>query len=172
MRFLPAVPLLLCACAAAPCPDEDAVRERAADGAQVFPLFRELVRCRDFGLAHNLLSPETKKHLPYEAFAIAFTTFEASRRLIDGSEVHAFDPPTGRLRVCNPEFGVGRDLRVRKWLTIHVLDLSPDDVEYLKGRTLGWFRHQTDRADGWHFAYPPDWTYAPAGRSCICGKRA
>jgi hypothetical protein len=61
---------------------------------------------------------------------------------------------------------------VRKWLTIHVLDLSPDDVEYLKGRTLGWFRHQTERADGWHFAYPPDWTHAPVGRSCICGKRA
>lgn len=173
MRPLLAAGLLACsACASAPCPDEDQVRERAADPAQVFALFQELVRCRDYGLAHNLLSPEARRDLPYEAFAIAFTTFEASRRMIDGAQVHACDPAAGLVRVCNPEFGMSRDLRLKKRLTIHVLDLTKDDVEHLRGRVLGWFRRQTDRADGWHFAYPPDWDYAPVRRACICGRRA
>jgi len=172
MRPFLAAALLAGGCASAPCPDEDQVRDRVADPAQVFPVFQELVRCRDYGLAHNLLSPDSKKHLPYEAFAIAFTTFEASRRMIDGAEVHACDPAAGRIRVCNPEFGVGRDLRLKKWVGIYVLDLTGDDVEYLKGRALGWFRRQTERADGWHFAYPPDWEYAPVRGACICGRRA
>jgi hypothetical protein len=176
MRLSLTAALLLWAaagCAAAPaCPDSDQVAERAKDPAGVFPAFQELVRCGDYGLAHKLLSPETVKRFPYEAFAIAFTTYEPPRRMIAGAEVHRVDPAAGRIRVCNPEFGVGRELRLAKFHTIYTLDLSSDDIEYLKGRTFAWFRHQTDRADGWHFAYPPDWDYAPLGRSCICGKRA
>jgi hypothetical protein len=82
------------------------------------------------------------------------------------------DAAAGRVRVCNAEFGVGRDLRIVQWQGIWTLDLTNDDIDYLRGRTLAWFRHQTDRADGWHFAYPPDWDYAPLRRACICGKRA
>ncbi len=159
-------------CAAAACPDADAVRERAADPAKLFPAFQELVRCGDYGLAHSLLSPRSRRELPYEPFAIAFTSFEASRRLIAGAEVHAADAEAGRLRICNPEFGVGRELRISKFHDIYVLDLAGEDVEYLRGRVFAWFRLQTERADGWHFAYPPDWNHAPAGRRCICGKRA
>ena len=156
---------------AAECPDSDQLVERVKEPGGVFPAFQELVRCGDFGMAHKLLSPDTVKRLPYEPFAIAFTSYEPPRRLIHRAEQHQVDP-SGRIRICNAEFGVGRDLRLVKWQGIWTLDLSDDDLEYLKGRTLAWFRRQTERADGWHFAYPPDWDYAPLRRTCICGKRA
>ena len=55
-------------------------------------------------------------------------------------------------------------------MTIYALDFSSEDLDFLKGRTLGWYRLQVKRADGWHYAYPPDWTYAPLARTCVCGK--
>ena len=54
-------------------------------------------------------------------------------------------------------------------MTIYVLDFTSDDIEFLKGRP-GLVRLQVKRADGWHYAYPPDWTYAPLARTCGCGK--
>ena len=60
--------------------------------------------------------------------------------------------------------------RIVKFLSINTLDFTSEDIEFLKGRTLGWYRLQVRRADGWHYAYPPDWTYAPLARSCACGK--
>lgn len=142
----------------------------------MFPVFQELVRAGDLGTAYDLLSPATKRGLSYEKFYFALSAFEASRRMLLTARVHALDAPadakTGRIRICGPEFGLGRDLRVAKFVTIWTLELSEEDLEYLRGRALAWFRRQVKRADGWHFAYPPDWTYAPVGRACICGKNA
>jgi hypothetical protein len=148
----------------------EVLRERLKDPRETWAVFRDLVRAREYGKAHELLSAETRKALPYEAFVIAFTAFDASRRLVAAGEAHGYDPASGRLRLCNPEFGIGRDLKVAKFVTIHVLDFSRDDLEYFKGRALSWYRHQVKRADGWHFAYPPDWTYAPLARTCDCGR--
>ncbi len=163
-------------CAAAPCPELDDIRERLKDPSQVFPVFQELVRCGNVGLAHEMLSPATRKSLIYEKFYFALTAFEASTRMILSARVHAVEAPadakTGRIRICGPEFGLGRDLKLTKFVGLWHLELSEEDLEYLKGRALAWFRRQVKRADGWHFAYPPDWEYAPVGRRCICGKNA
>lgn len=175
MRGLVVV-LALAGCSTAPCPEIEEIRERAKDPAQVFPIFQELVRCGDFGTAHDLLSPATQKHLGYEKFYFAFTAFEASRRMILSARVHAQetapDGKSGRIRICGPEFGLGRDLKLSKFLTVWTLDLVEDDLEYFRSRGVAWFRRQVKKADGWHFAYPPDWNYAPVGRACICGKSA
>lgn len=162
-------------CAASPpCPELEDIQERLKDPAQVFPVFQELVRCRNYGLAHELLAPATKRSLVYEKFYFALTAFEASSRMILSARVHAVetDGASGKIRICGPEFGLGRDLRLVKFLTIWTLELGEEDLEYLKTRALAWFRRQVKSADGWHFAYPPDWDYAPVGRACICGKNA
>ena len=176
--------LLLCfvagavaGCAAAPpCPELEDIRERLKDPSQVFPVFQELVRCGNFGTAHAMLSPATKRVLAYEKFYFGLTAFEASTRMILSGRVHAVEAPAdakaGRIRVCGPEFGLGRDLKLAKLGELWMLELTEEDLEYLKGRALAWFRRQVKQADGWHFAYPPDWDYAPVGRRCICGKSA
>jgi hypothetical protein len=150
--------------------DIDAIRERVKDPAQVFPVFQELIAAGEYSMAHNLVSPATKKFLPYEAFYIAFASVEPPRRMVASLQVHALDPAANRMRLCSKEFGVSRDFRIVKFMTMYVLDFSSEDIDFLKGRTLGWYRLQVKRADGWHYAYPPDWTYAPLARTCVCGK--
>lgn len=150
--------------------DLDKIRERVKDPAQIFPLFQELIAAGEYSKAHNLLSVATKKSLPYEAFYIAFASVEPPRHMIASLRVHALDAALHRLKLCSREFGVSRDFRIEKFMTMYVLDFNSDDIEFLKGRTLGWYRLQVKRADGWHYAYPPDWTYAPLARSCGCGK--
>ena len=148
--------------------DMDKIRERLQDPAQVFPVFQELVGAGAYGTARNLLSPGAAKLLPPELFYLTFASFEPPRRLVASLAVHAAGPE--KLRVCSKEFGVSRDFRILKFKTIYALEFTSDDIEFLKGRTLGWYRLQVRRADGWHYAYPPDWTYAPLARSCACGK--
>ncbi len=156
--------------------DLQEIGKRIEDPAGSFPAFQELLRGRQYGLAHKyLLSARTKETLPYEAFLISFTAFEAPHRLIAATEVHRIetvDESTRLVRLCGPEFGVGRDVRLTLFNKKYwVLDLTGEDFEYLKGRALGWFRRQVRKADGWHFAYPPDWSYAPVARTCKCSRR-
>lgn len=172
--LLLAAPLAACAAAAGPCDD----LPRPADATQkpetVFPAFQLYVRCGQYKYAHTLLTPDTHKLLNWEQFYFGLTAFEALRRLILSTEVHAHDLKNGRVRLCSPEFGIGRDFRVASTKigakSFYLLDFTGDDVEYLKGRALGWHRLQVRKADGWHFAYPPDWTYAPLARTCPCGS--
>lgn len=145
-------------------------RERLRDPAEAFRAFQEFIRAGEFGKAHELLSGNARRRLPYEAFVAALTAYETSGRLLASLRVHGADPESGRLRICAPEYGFTRDLRMAQLMTIWVVDLTPEDLEYFKDRAWAWHRHQVKLADGWHFAYPPDWEYAPLGRSCICGK--
>jgi len=149
-------------------PDMDQIRERIKDPAQLIPVFQELIAAGEYGTAQKLLSPGAMKMLPSEAFYLAFASYEPPRRLVASLRVHRVSD--GQIRVCSPEFGVSRDFRIAKFLSINTLDFTSDDIEFLKGRTLSWYRLQVRRADGWHYAYPPDWTYAPLARSCACGK--
>jgi hypothetical protein len=160
---------VLSGCAAAPCAEP--AQEWARDAERVFAAFQGFVRCRQYSKAHLLLSKGAKESMPYEEFFLGLTAFEAPRRLIGSLEVHAVDAAAGRVRLCSPEFGAGRDFRLAKLGPIYVLDFDASDVDYLKGRAMEWYRGQVRRADGWHFAYPPDWDYAPLSRACICGKR-
>jgi hypothetical protein len=162
--------LLLAALCALAAPDQDlaVLRERLKDPAQVFPVFQELVAAGEYGTAQKLLSPAAMKLMSAETLYLVFASFEPPRRMIASMRVHGGDDT--RLRICSKEFGVSRDIRLVKFLTIYTLDFTADDIEFLKGRTLGWYRLQVKRADGWHYAYPPDWTYAPLARSCACGK--
>jgi len=143
--------------------------ERLKEPGNVFPAFQEFVRDGLYSKAYDLVAPATKRGLSYEAFYIAFASFEAPRRLVAKLEVHRAE--AGRLRLCSSEFGVSLDVKLSKFMgRIWTLEFTPDDIETLKGRTLSWYRRQVKRADGWHFAYPPDWTYAPLARACGCGK--
>ena len=148
--------------------DFDRVRERIKDPAQVFPVFQELIAAGEYGTAQKLLSPAAMKLMSAETLYLVFASFEPPRRMVASMRVHDVDGL--RLRICSREFGVSRDFRLAKFVTIYTLDFTSDDIEFLKGRTLSWYRFQVRRADGWHYAYPPDWTYAPLARSCACGK--
>jgi hypothetical protein len=150
--------------------EQPTLKDRLKDPAESWKVFQEFVRAGEYGKAHELLSPAARKSIPVEALTLTLGAFEASRRLIAALQVHAVDPAAGRLRLCGPEFGVGRDFKIAGFHGITVLDFTRDDIEFFKGRTLGWRRHQVKRADGWQFAYPPDWSYAPVARACICGK--
>ncbi len=147
------------------------LKEALRDPARVFPAFQALMGEGLYAKAYNAcLSPGTHRRVSAEEFQIAFSAFGAARRLVASFRVHGVDAAAGTLRVCSPEFGAGRELRLERLRTIWLLDLSPGDIEYFRGRTLSWFRFQAKRADGWHFAYPPDWSFAPMARNCGCGK--
>jgi hypothetical protein len=147
------------------------LREELRDPARVFPAFQHLVAAGLYSKAYNnCLSDRTPAVVGLEEFQIAMSALEAARRLVASFRVHAVDPAGTSVRICSPEFGASRTLGLRKFRTIYTLDMTRDDFEFFRDRTLSWFRTQVRRADGWHFAYPPDWTYAPVARHCGCVK--
>jgi hypothetical protein len=158
--------------------DIDEIRERLKDPAQVFPIFQDLLRAGLYSKAHDLLSPKTRQQLPYEVFYSALTipemSYDVSKRLLRSLRVHKVDPDARVVQLCSSEFGFERSLRLTKFAGLWVLDFTRDELEsfvkYFAGRAMAWHRHQVKRADGWHYAYPPDWTYAPLARTCVCGK--
>lgn len=170
MRIFPA--LLLAGCASFPRPDPSEVRAELQDPAKVFPAFQGFVRCGDYAHAYDLLSTGARRTVTYEEFFFAMTALEASRRLIGSARVHGLDAAAGKIRLCSTEFGVGRDFGLAPFAGLHLLDLTPADIEYFKDHALEWHRLQVRKADGWHFAYPPDWAYAPLTRTCICGEKS
>lgn len=163
----------------APAQDIDEARERLKDPAQVFPIFQQLVQAGRYANAHEwTLSPKTRSSMPYEAFYTAMTVkemnYDVSRRLLSSLRVCRVDEAARTVRLCSPLFGFDHTLRLTKFVKLWVLDMTREDLEafvrYFAGRAMAWHRLQVKRADGWHYAYPPDWTYAPLARSCVCGK--
>jgi hypothetical protein len=145
------------------------LREALRDPARVFPTFQGLVAEGLHAKAYNVcLSARTREVVGLEEFQIALSAFDAARRLVASFRVQAVDAAGGSLRLCSPEFGAGRTLRLEKFRSIYVLTLTREDFEFFRDRTLSWFRTQVKRADGWHFAYPPDWTNAPVARHGGC----
>jgi hypothetical protein len=143
--------------------------ERLKDPAKVWPAFQEFIRDGLYSRAYDLVAPATRKEMSYEIFFITFASYEAPRRLVGSLQVHRAEP--GKILLCSAEFGASREIKLAKYLNrIWTLEFTREDIEFFKGRTLEWFRHQVRRADGWHFAYPPDWTFAPLRRTCGCGS--
>ena len=173
MRGLSLPILCVAGCAAAGGPAQiDDLKVDLGDPARVFPAFQERIARRDYAGAFDCLSPGAGNAVGgWEGFYLGLTAFDAGRQLIVSCEVHGLDREAGRIRVCNPEFGVGRDFGITRLKDIYLLDLTPRDVDALRDSALAWHRMQVRSADGWHFAYPPDWTYAPLWRTCICGDR-
>jgi len=168
-----AAALLILALGAAPGAQETMdLREALKDPARVFPAFQGLMAAGQYTRAYNnCLSPKTRGVIGAEEFQIAFSALDAARLLVASFRVHAVDSAGGALRVCSAEFGASRVLGLSRFLgKVYLLDISRDDFDFFRGRTLSWFRFQVKRADGWHFAYPPDWSYAPMARMCGCGK--
>ena len=151
-------------------PDMDEIRKRISDPSQVWPVFQELVAAGEYGTARNLLSPKAAGLLSPEVFYLTFASYSPPRRMVASLEPHVVDAAGLKVRLCSKEFGVSREFRIVKFMTIYALDFTSDDIEFLKGRPMAWYRLQVKRADGWHYAYPPDWTYAPLARTCVCGK--
>ena len=126
----------------------------------------------DYAGAFDCLHPGSQNEVGgWEGFYLGLTAFDAGRRLVASFEVHALDPEAGRIRVCSREFGLSRDLGLKRLKKVYLLDLTREDIEVLRDRALAWYRLQVRRADGWHFAYPPDWTPASLGRNCKCGDQ-
>ena len=113
-----------------PAIDRDEIRRRLKDPTQVFPVFQELIAAGEYGIARDMLSRETAKILPQEAFTLAFTTFEVPRRMIASLEQHAVDVAGLKVRLCSKEFGVSREFRIVKFMTIYALDFTADDIEF------------------------------------------
>jgi len=173
--------IMMALCSLAPASleqDIDEVRERLKDPAQVFPIFQELIRAGRYSNAWEwTLSPKTRTQLPYEAFYTAMTvpemSYDVSKRLLNSIRVHKADGDARTVQLCCSSFGFERSLRLGKFANLWVLDFTREELEsfvrYFAGRAMAWHRHQVKRADGWHYAYPPDWTYAPLARTCGCG---
>ena len=149
-------------------------RERLKDPADVFPVFQDLVKAGEYGTAHLILSPSPARVMAYEEFYVAASSFEAVRRLIASFEVHAVEvedgADVGRIRICSNEFGVSKYWKLARMGKIWILDSNREDLIGLKDRALSWYRRQVKSADGWHFAYPPDWNYTPVRRNCACKR--
>lgn len=170
MRLLTLPILCIAACAAPPTSEADGFRARLEHPEQVFPFFQELVARRDYAGAFDCLHPSSQNAVGgWEGFYLGLTSFDAGRRLVASFEVHALDVEDGRIRVCSREFGVTRTIGLKRLKKVHLLDLTREDIEVLRDRALAWHRFQVRRADGWHFAYPPDWTPASLRRNCNCG---
>jgi len=161
--------LSLCGCAGQETREPPELQEVLQDRSKVFPAFQEYVKSGAYGDAHKCLSMAAQRSLLYEQFYAAITAFEPLRRLIATSHTHEVDDPK-RLMLCNPEFGIRRALGIStlraRGKIFYLLDLTRDDMDYLREQLLAWFRYQTKQADGWHYAYPPDWRYASLSRPC------
>jgi hypothetical protein len=171
--------LIMALCSLVPGQNLDEMRERLKDPAQVFPIFQQLIRAGRYADAYNyLLSAKAKTQMPYEVFYSALTapemSYDVAKRLLNELHVHKADGNARTVELCNAEFGFRYTLRLSKFANLWVLDFSREELEafvrYFAGRAMAWLRHQVKRADGWHYAYPPDWTYAPLARTCGCGK--
>ena len=169
--------MALC-CLAPGAQDMDEIREKLKDPAQVFPLFVDLIRAGRYSNAYDLLSGPTRAQMPYEVFYSALTvpemSYDVSRRLLGSLKTHKADADAKTVEICGAEFGFRRTLRLGKLGKLWVLDFNREELEsfvrYFVGRAMAWHRLQVKRADGWHYAYPPDWTYAPMARTCVCGS--
>jgi hypothetical protein len=164
--------LFLSGCTVPAAPEPPVLQEILQDRAQVFSAFQEYVKSGSYGDAHKCMTMAAQRSLPYEQFYTAMTAFEPLRRLIATSHTHEVDTAE-RLSLCNAEFGIHRTLGIgtlkARGKTFYQLDLTREDLDYLRQQLLDWYRHQVKRADGWHHAYPPDWTYATLSRPC--GKK-
>src|SRR6516164_8706 len=105
-------------------PDMDEVRRRLKDPAQVWPVFQELVAAGELGTARDLLSKNAKAILSPEVFYFIFASYSPPRRMVASLQAHVVDAATLRLRLCSKEFGVSRDFRIAKFMTIYVLDFT------------------------------------------------
>ncbi len=173
MRFLPLV--FLSACAFAGEGQAPEITEELRDPERVFPAFQKLVRMGHYGSAYDTcLSPDSRRALSYEEFYISLSSFEPVRRLVASARVHGLDSEKGRFRLCSPDFDLSCDLGLHPLTvgknTFYQIDLNRGDVGQIRSRALEWHRHQVRRADGWHFAYPPDWDYAPLAHTCPCRR--
>ena len=146
---------------------------------RVFPLFRTLLSRGRTGVAHKLLTPRSNRALrPEELYLFyqEYKKYEPARRMISAMVVHkvTVKEGMGTIRICAPEFRMSHLFTVQRTGKVWLLDLTREDVNYLRNtlmdRSLKWFRRQVKQADGWHFAYPPDWNYTPLRRTCRCGR--
>ena len=170
--------LIMALCSLVPVQDMDEIRERLKDPAQVFPISRSSSARGSIRRPTRSSRGKTAQQLPYEAFHSIMTgpemSYDVSKRLLNSIHVHRVLPEQQRVELCNSEFGFRYTLRLSRFAGQWRLDFTRDELEsfvrYFAGRAMAWHRHQVKRADGWHYAYPPDWTYAPLARTCGCGK--
>lgn len=159
-------------CSSAACPDMDEVRDALQDPRASFPMFKTLVHCGLYSKAFDCLSFSSQRTIGREQFYVAMTSLETARRLICLGEVHTVDTKRRSFKLCNPEFGVVRDIGLTPLRSgskvFYLIDLKPDDIEFFRKQALLWFKHQVKQADGFRFAYPPDWKHSSLIRDCGC----
>jgi hypothetical protein len=169
MRFLPA--LLLAACAA-PQTGELPSGKELKDPRRLLPVFKEFIRHQEYSKAHGCLSKEAKETLPYEPFYAGLTAYEAVSHLISGLQEHGIDTENGVMRICNPEFGVSRDFRIKGEFggRLWTLDFTRADLDFLQERALAWFRRQREAAGHRFHVYPRNWPYSKVMPRCGCNR--
>lgn len=179
MRFLfVAVAGLLASCAAAPAdPDPiDLENELLKKPETLYRFWAGALQNRNFDRAHACLSAAAKRRLTVEEFAVAMTSFDEIRRMMEEAEVHALkidpDGDAGTLRVCNPEFALTHEYRIVHELKnikggIWSFDLTREEIEALTGNVLGWY--QARDADAGRHVYPPGYPHPRASSPCPCG---
>ncbi|GEM_PF-5821138 len=171
---------LLGACQSAPepVPTRDEMRAKLKDPRGLLEVFQKLVRTEQHAVAWEFclaVDPVTKeKVIGKEAYQLAMTN-ELVRpvlpRLLTGLEAHAVDEKGGKMRLCNPEFGVSRDFEIRLFLRrLWTFAFTPEDLDYFRDRALAWVRKQVEMAGHRHHVYPPDWKYSKVLPQCGCKK--
>lgn len=163
--------LLLAGCASTEDGEYTFQKKDLKDPAKTLEIFKELVRRGDTAKAWDyLLSKQTKGVISKEEFQIALSMYEVIPRLILGLENHGVDAENGRMRICNPEFGISRSIGIRSEIggRIWTLEFTKDDLTYFQDQALAWFRKQTEAAGHRIHVYPPTWRYAKVQPHCGC----
>lgn len=177
--------LAACAVPLAPVPPEPGKQERRAilqDPARVHELFFAYLGHEEtYAKAHELLTPDAKAAMPYEAFYLGVTEArnlvpEGFRHFVKGLRQHRALSPDDLeavVRWCNPDMGWSRDIRLKAQklgkYRIWGIELSREDLDSLKGGLLAWYRRQK-RADGdQRLVHPPGWAYASVD-ACACTR--
>ncbi len=169
MRWL--LPLLLAGCATAQDGEYAFSKKDLQDPQKTLEIFKELVGRGDSAKAHNyLLSKEAKATIRQEEFQIALSMYEVIPRLILGLENHGVDAGRSRMTICNPEFGISREIGIKSEMggRIWTLDFTPDDLSDFQKQALAWFRKQTQAAGNRFHVYPPNWKYSKVRSHCGC----
>ncbi len=163
--------ITLSGCVSIPC--EDLPSGKALkDPEKLLPTFQAFIQCGEYSRAHKCLSRSAKSAVPYEAFYGAMTAFDITAKMIAGLQEHGIDTTKGTMQVCNPEFGIDREFRIKGEFggRLWTLDFSREDLSYLQDQAKKWFEKQRQVAGGRIYVYPPDWTYSKLISNCRCTK--
>ena len=141
-------------------------KELAKNPDTVYNFFRESIKCKEYGNAYNVLSPNTKQLIQYDEFYIAFNNFFALKRIITDANVTDINVnnDAGKVTITNNDFDISRDFRIdhrttKRGSSYWVIDLSREEIDDLVTLARKWYNYQLATLGERKYSIPAWWRF-------------